>query len=113
LLKLNQENPNIITVFIIQDLNELKKLFPKDYSTIFQICDLECPKALENFSGELRIRFPKELHQKLAENAAMQGVSLNTYITYELTKITSIGVGEDSYEINSNTVYPHRAIQEL
>ena len=40
------------------------------------------PKPIEKrtFSGELRLRIPKELHKKLTLNAKINNVSLNTFI---------------------------------
>ena len=38
-----------------------------------------------NFSGKLSIRIPKDLHKKLSEEAAEQGISLNSLIQYFLS----------------------------
>ena len=37
-------------------------------------------------SGQLRLRIPKDLHKDLALSADRQGVSLNTYMIYLLSK---------------------------
>lgn len=39
-----------------------------------------------DYSGELRVRFPKSLHKYLTEKASKEGVSLNQYIIFQLTK---------------------------
>lgn len=44
------------------------------------------PKKLSDYSGQIRIRMPKELHQCLAREADNQGVSLNQYMVYLLSK---------------------------
>lgn len=36
------------------------------------------PQVLSSFSGEIRVRMPRTLHQKLAGRAAVEHVSLNT-----------------------------------
>lgn len=43
-------------------------------------------KSLQEFSGQLRLRMPKSLHQQLSYRASEEGVSLNQYIVYELGK---------------------------
>ena len=44
------------------------------------------PIGYENFSGKFVIRVPKSLHYKLAVEAKQEGVSLNQYAIYKLTK---------------------------
>ena len=43
-------------------------------------------KSPQEYSGQLRLRMPKSLHQQLSNRAAAEGVSLNQYIVYELGK---------------------------
>ena len=38
------------------------------------------PQVLSSFSGQIRLRMPRTLHQKLAGRARMEDVSLNTLI---------------------------------
>ncbi len=38
------------------------------------------PRLLATFSGQLRLRMPRSLHSKLAQQAELEGVSLNTYL---------------------------------
>ena len=47
---------------------------------------LEEYKASKEYSGKLLLRIPKELHQQLASDAKANGVSLNQYALYKLTK---------------------------
>jgi predicted RNase H-like HicB family nuclease len=42
--------------------------------------ELPEPKALPSYSGQLRLRLPKDLHAALAKEAENQGVSLNTHM---------------------------------
>lgn len=47
---------------------------------------LEEYKAMREYSGNLMLRIPKELHKSLAEAAKANGVSLNQYAMYKLAK---------------------------
>lgn len=47
---------------------------------------LEEYKANREYSGKLMLRVPKELHKALAEAARANGVSLNQYALYKLSK---------------------------
>ena len=44
------------------------------------------PKSTEQYSGEFRLRIPKELHKELAIDAEEEGVSMNQYCVYLLSK---------------------------
>ena len=44
------------------------------------------PIQTEDFSGKFVLRLPKTLHQRLAMEAEKEGVSLNQYALYKLTK---------------------------
>ncbi len=43
-------------------------------------------RAQREYSGNLMLRVPKELHRELAEAAKRNGVSLNQYALYKLAK---------------------------
>jgi Uncharacterized protein encoded in hypervariable junctions of pilus gene clusters len=43
-------------------------------------------KNLEDHSGKLSLRIPRSLHAKLKEQARLEGVSLNQYALYKLSK---------------------------
>ena len=47
---------------------------------------LEEYKESKQYSGKLLLRIPKELHKELAELAKQNGVSLNQYAVYKLSK---------------------------
>lgn len=42
--------------------------------------------AKDDYSGKLHLRLPKFLHRSLAHHAKQEGVSLNTYITSNLSR---------------------------
>lgn len=43
------------------------------------------PNVLSTYSGQTRLRMPLDLHQRLAEEAQRQEVSLNSYMVYLLS----------------------------
>lgn len=44
------------------------------------------PSAIEKYSGQFKLRIPKSLHRSLAENSLRQGISMNQYCLYLLSK---------------------------
>lgn len=46
----------------------------------------EFKKSLEGYSGRTVIRLPRSLHKRLAEAAAIEGISLNQYMIYKLSR---------------------------
>ncbi len=56
----------------------------------------------EEFSGKFLVRVPKELHRELAHNANKNGISLNQYVQYIITKGFSFTIFEDITETYCN-----------
>lgn len=55
----------------------------------------EVPEPLdESYSGRILVRTPKSLHRALAEKAREEGVSLNQYIIYQLSRSLGRQVAE-------------------
>ena len=44
------------------------------------------PNSLEEYSGQFKLRIPKSLHRSLAEHSKKEGISMNQYCLYLLTK---------------------------
>ena len=44
------------------------------------------PTKTTDFSGQLRVRMPKSLHQALSEKAKEENISLNQFILYQLSR---------------------------
>lgn len=44
------------------------------------------PISQESYSGQFKFRLPKSLHKQLSEHAKQEGVSMNQYCLYLLTK---------------------------
>ena len=44
------------------------------------------PMTDEDYSGQFKLRIPKSLHKSLAEHSKAEGISMNQYCLYLLTK---------------------------
>lgn len=44
------------------------------------------PTRLEDYSGQFKLRLPKSLHKLLAQKSSEEGVSMNQYCVYLLSK---------------------------
>lgn len=44
------------------------------------------PGSLKSYSGQFKIRMPKSLHRALAEHSHTEGISMNQYCVYLLSK---------------------------
>ena len=47
---------------------------------------LEYAEALDEYSGQFKLRIPKSLHRALAEHSKREGISMNQYCLYLLSK---------------------------
>ncbi len=48
--------------------------------------DVPLPNSVDRYSGKFVVRVPKSLHRSLAAAAEREGVSLNQYVLYKLSK---------------------------
>ncbi|MBP2032568.1 putative RNase H-like HicB family nuclease [Clostridium algifaecis] len=48
------------------------------------------PLEEENFSGQFKLRMPKSLHKELMEKSKEEGISMNQYCLYLLSKGSSV-----------------------
>ena len=44
------------------------------------------PDALNDYSGQFKLRIPKSLHRQLSEHSKREGISMNQYCLYLLSK---------------------------
>ena len=44
------------------------------------------PDSLEDYSGQFKLRIPRSLHRALAEHSQREGVSMNQYCVYLLSR---------------------------
>ena len=48
------------------------------------------PDSLEDYSGQFKLRIPRSLHRSLAEHSRREGISMNQYCVYLLSRNDSI-----------------------
>ena len=48
--------------------------------------EIQEPVSVKDYSGQFKLRLPKSLHKSLAEQSKQEGVSMNQYCVYLLTK---------------------------
>ena len=51
------------------------------------------PASTEDYSGQFKLRIPKSLHRSLAEHAKEEGISMNQYCLYLLSKNDALKMG--------------------
>lgn len=51
------------------------------------------PSDLDDYSGQFKLRIPKSLHKSLAEHSRQEGISMNQYCLYLLSKNDAISSG--------------------
>lgn len=65
-------------------LNDAKKTWIEaalEYGT-----DMPEPSLIDNYSGQFKLRIPKSLHKELADHSKKEGISMNQYCLYLLSK---------------------------
>ena len=48
--------------------------------------EIEEPNSLEKYSGQFKLRMPRSLHKALAEHSQKEGISMNQYCVYLLSR---------------------------
>jgi predicted RNase H-like HicB family nuclease len=48
--------------------------------------EIQEPESLNDYSGQFKLRIPRSLHRSLAEHSKREGVSMNQYCVYLLSK---------------------------
>jgi predicted RNase H-like HicB family nuclease len=69
------------------------------------------PQVLSSYSGQIRVRMPRTLHQKLAGRARREDVSLNTLIVSLLAE--GVGAMEELPLVERNARRPKRKAVEV
>lgn len=52
--------------------------------------EIPMPNNIEDYSGQFKLRIPKSLHKQLAEQSRHEGISMNQYCLYLLTRNEAI-----------------------
>lgn len=50
------------------------------------------PYIQENYSGQFKLRLPKSLHKELADKSKQEGISMNQYCLYLLSKNSNLPI---------------------
>lgn len=79
--QINQREPETLTA---EEQASLSAAVAVDDGTTVRLEDFQ--NDLEEYSGKLVIRIPRSLHKELKEAAKREGVSLNQYMLYKLSK---------------------------
>lgn len=53
------------------------------------------PQSLDSYSGQFKLRIPKSLHRSLAEHARKEGISMNQYCVYLLSRNDALETVQD------------------
>lgn len=48
--------------------------------------EIQEPDSLEDYSGQFKLRIPRSLHRTLAEHSKKEGISMNQYCVYLLSR---------------------------
>lgn len=48
--------------------------------------EIQEPESLEDYSGQFKFRIPKSLHRLLADHSKREGISMNQYCLYLLSR---------------------------
>lgn len=52
--------------------------------------EIHGPDSLEEYSGQFKLRIPRSLHRSLAEHSKREGISMNQYCVYLLSRNDAI-----------------------
>lgn len=77
---------NAVITFQGKTVHELEKAFKDSIDDYLEWCAQRGKKPEKSFSGKLSLRLDPEVHQELAHNAALRGMSLNAYLSDILRK---------------------------
>ena len=69
---------------VVKNANDAKKEWL--LAAIEENIDIPEPDTLDNYSGQFKLRMPRSLHKSLANYALREGISMNQYCLYLLSK---------------------------
>ena len=56
--------------------------------------EISIPEKKEKYSGQFKLRIPKSLHRILAEQSKREGISMNQYCVYLLSRNTALSTNK-------------------
>lgn len=69
------------------------------------------PQTIQQYSGQFRVRVPKTLHRKLAQQAGTESVSLNSLVVAHLSE--AVGVNTEAKRQKESRERAHRYVPQL
>ena len=69
---------------VVKNANDAKKEWL--LAAIEENIDIPEPDTLDNYSGQFKLRMPRSLHKSLTNHALREGISMNQYCLYLLSK---------------------------
>jgi len=80
---------NDVVTFQGRSIDELKAALAESVDVYLEYCERKGRAPNKPFSGNLNVRMSPEIHQRIAMQAARDGVSLNSWIAQALTKVAN------------------------
>lgn len=68
----------------VKNIEDAKREWIK--TSIEEKLEIAEPDDLESYSGQFKLRVPKSLHKTLSEDSKKEGISMNQYCVYLLSK---------------------------
>ena len=78
-----------IITFQGRSIDELKPALEDSVEDYLDFCNVKGKTPEKPYSGRFNVRIAPELHQRIAVNAAREGVSLNNWVAKTLSKVVS------------------------
>ena len=78
-----------IITFQGRSIDELKQALEDSVEDYLEFCAEKGKTPEKPYSGSFNVRIAPELHQRIAVNAAREGVSLNNWVAKTLSKVVS------------------------
>lgn len=72
----------------VRNAEEAKKVWME--AAIQDGIKIQEPDSLENYSGQFKLRIPRSLHRLLSEHSKKEGISMNQYCVYLLSRNDAI-----------------------
>ena len=79
-----------VITFQGRSIDELKTALADSVEDYFNLCTEVGKMPQKPFSGRFNVRLTPELHQKAAQSAALEGMSLNNWIACTVEKAISV-----------------------
>ena len=78
-----------VITFQGRSIDELREALEDSVEDYLDFCNVKGKTPEKPYSGRFNVRIAPELHQRIAANAAREGVSLNSWVAKTLCKVVS------------------------